>query len=81
MCTLADMFAYNLGDGKPRFTVGALRELADKTKVFTVSRVFALEMDFEEAKQANMAEVAKSSQMQLRRGQKPMKRPYKLVES
>ena len=87
MCTLADMFAYNLGDGKPRFVVGTLRQTADKKLVFTVARVFTLDMDLDAAKELHMTEIEMSLKRQVRRGQKqkadvlmtetPMKRPYK----
>ena len=87
MCTLADMFAYNMGDEKPRYAVGSLRLEADNSKVFTVSRLFALEMELPVAKELHLEEVAMSSRMQVRQGQKqkanalmqetPAKRPYK----
>lgn len=87
MCTLADMFAYNMGDGKPRYVVGSLRCLADGRKIFTVSRVFALEMESSVAKELHLEEVEMSLRTNVRRGQKqkadalmketPMKRPYK----
>lgn len=87
MCTLADMFAYNMGDEKPRYAVGSLRLNADKSKIFTVSRLFPLEMELSVAKELHLAEVDLSLRMQVRQGQKqkantlmqetPAKRPYK----
>ena len=87
MCTLADMFAYNLGDGKPRFAVGSLRQTADKKMVFTVARVFTFDMDLDSAKELHMMEIEMPLKRQVRRGQKQkadvlmsetlMKRPYK----
>ena len=87
MCTLADMFAYNMGDGKPRYAVGSLRLNADKSKVFTVSRMFPLEIELALAKDLHLAEVKMSLQTRVRQGQKqradslmqetPAKRPYR----
>lgn len=87
MCTLSDMFAYNMADEKPRYVVGSLRLAADKSKIFTVSRLFAVEMEVEVAKRLHLAEVELSQTTQVRQGQKqkadalmqstPAKRPYK----
>ena len=44
LCNMADIFACNMGDGKPRYVVGSIR-LADKGYVITVSRVFAFGMN------------------------------------
>lgn len=87
MCTLADMFAYNMGDEKPRYAVGCLRVAADKSKIFTVSRLFAVQTDLAVAKQLHLAEVDMVLQTEIRQGQKqkadtlmqetPAKRPYK----
>ena len=41
---MADIFACNMGDGKPRYVVGSIR-LADKGYVITVSRAFAFGMN------------------------------------
>eukprot|EP00435_Cladocopium_sp_Y103_P020903 s5592_g5.t1 len=64
ICSLADMFVYNMGDGKPRFLVGTVR-LAGDARIVTVSRIFALEMD-PGAKQKADALMTET----------PMKKPY-----
>ena len=86
VCTLADMFAYNMGDGKPRYAVGSLRQADDKSKIFTVCRLFTIEMELETAKALHMAEVERSTKLTIRSGQKqkasalmeatPLKKPY-----
>ena len=87
VCTLADMFAYNMGDGKPRYAVGSLTQAEDRSKIFTACRLFTIEMELEAAKQLHMAEVERSTKMTFRSGQKqkasalmestPLKKPYK----
>ena len=66
VCTLADMFVYNMGDGKPRYAVGSLRQADDKSKIFTVCRLFTIEMELETAKALHMAEVERSMSISFR---------------
>ncbi|CAK9089457.1 Uncharacterized protein SCF082_LOCUS42208, partial [Durusdinium trenchii] len=83
---LADMFVYNMGDGKPRYVVGTVRAVSDKSLVLVVSRTFALEMDAEQAAKLHADEIQHAGAVQIRKGSKqkaealmaqtPMKKPY-----
>ena len=83
---MADMFVYNMGDGKPRYVVGTVRAVSDKSLVLVVSRTFALEMDAEQAAKLHADEIQHAGAVQIRKGSKqkaealmaqtPMKKPY-----
>ena len=85
LCNMADIFAYNMGDGKPRYVVGSIR-LADKGYVIMVARVFALDMDEATVRDLHAKEISALQGLTVRRGPKqkadalmeatPAKRPY-----
>ena len=69
MCTLADMFAYNMGDGKPRLVIGSLR-VSGESRILSVSRTFALEMERAQAIELHREEIAHWQGVPIRRGAK-----------
>ena len=69
MCTLADMFAYNMGDGKPRLVIGSLR-ISGESRILSVSRTFALEMERAQAIELHREEIAHWQGVPIRRGAK-----------
>eukprot|EP00435_Cladocopium_sp_Y103_P062592 s1096_g24.t1 len=85
LCSMSDIFAYNMGDGKPRYVVGFIR-LTDMGYVITVDRVFALDGDEVAVAELHRREIAALKGLTVRRGTKqkantlmeitPAKRPY-----
>ena len=69
LCTLSDMYVYNMGDGKPRCIVGSVR-VAQGSFVVNVMRIFPVPLDLEEAKQFHLAEIAFNHGLESRRGAK-----------
>ena len=87
MCSLGDMFVYNMGDGKPRYIVGQVR-LDGEKRALAVAAIFPLEVSEAEARQLHSAEMAHAGGLQLRKGTKqkadtlmletPMKKVYRV---